>query len=230
MLLFFKDAIFGIFIPCNTETLMQKTFEELKELVKTISPYKVNEVAHFMENKLARLKNCYEESHKQSGDYFQNKLKDKIRYNPFKQFLAGEEVSINYGEKIIRAHLKNGLPRTNNKQAVELYSFYFGGYKELFNVFPVKFLRKMLDDDKAFLKDILSSRKGDLDEPVETQDNEASYKQLNIIPAIDLEESVLRMDVLEDIFSLFGKSRKVNITGISGIGKTFLGQTLFATL
>lgn len=205
---------------------MQKTFEELEELVKNISPDKVKEVAHFMENKLARLKNCYEESHKQSGDYFQNKLMDKLHYEPLKKYIRGEEGAKNvaYGKKAIQLHLKNGLPKTNIQQPIELYSFYFGAYKELFNVFPVKFLRKMLDDDKTFLKEILSSRKEDLEEPVEFQHNEAPPKQLNIIPFIEVGESVLRIDILEDIFNLLGKSRKVNITGISGIGKTFLAK------
>lgn len=50
-------------------------------------------------------------------------------------------------------------------------------------------------------------------------------KNLNSIPFIEIENYVPRLSILEEILNLFKqKNRKINITGISGIGKTFLAK------
>lgn len=50
-------------------------------------------------------------------------------------------------------------------------------------------------------------------------------KELNSIPFLEIENYVPRISILEEIFSLFEqKNKKINITGISGIGKTFLAK------
>lgn len=50
-------------------------------------------------------------------------------------------------------------------------------------------------------------------------------KELTQIPFLEIENYVPRIQILEEVFNLFlQKNKKVNITGISGIGKTFLAK------
>lgn len=50
-------------------------------------------------------------------------------------------------------------------------------------------------------------------------------KELNSIPFLEIENYVPRLTILEEILNLFKqKNRKINITGISGIGKTLLAK------
>ncbi len=50
-------------------------------------------------------------------------------------------------------------------------------------------------------------------------------KELNSIPFLEIENYVPRIHILEEIFNLFEqKKKKINITGISGLGKTFLAK------
>lgn len=50
-------------------------------------------------------------------------------------------------------------------------------------------------------------------------------KELNAIPKIETDRYVLRINILEKVFNLFQQGNKnINITGISGIGKTFLAK------
>lgn len=50
-------------------------------------------------------------------------------------------------------------------------------------------------------------------------------KDLNGIPSLEIENYIPRISLLEDIDSLFSqKNKKINITGISGLGKTLLAK------
>lgn len=50
-------------------------------------------------------------------------------------------------------------------------------------------------------------------------------KELNSIPFVEIDNYVPRISILEEVFNLFEqKNRKINITGITGIGKTFLAK------
>ncbi|MET3537664.1 P-loop NTPase [Chryseobacterium limigenitum] len=138
---------------------MQKSFEDIEKLVKGISSSDAGSVAHFMENKLDLLKLCYGKSDEDTRKIVRN----LIGYLPLKQFLVGTPSSKNvaYGVRAIRLHRKNGLPTENSQQAIDLYNFYFDGYKKLFNCFDEKILTKVLKEDEAFLNDVLSDKEGD---------------------------------------------------------------------
>ncbi len=50
-------------------------------------------------------------------------------------------------------------------------------------------------------------------------------KELNSVPVLEIENYIPRVSFLEEIFNLFEqKNKKINITGVSGIGKTFLAK------
>lgn len=50
-------------------------------------------------------------------------------------------------------------------------------------------------------------------------------RKLNSIPYVELENYILRVEILENISDLFKQGKKkINITGISGLGKTFLAK------
>lgn len=206
---------------------MQKSLEELNKLLLETPKTEARTIANFMENKLELLKICYVQSYDKTNNHFQNKIKKQIKYVPLRNYLDRGNVklsNISYGYKAIELHIENGMPPKYSKQAIELYSFYFGGYRELFRCFTKEFLRKIIKLDEDFINDVFASRTTYLDEPIDFQGNSESHKLLNIIPSIAVEESVLRIDILENLFKRFQNNKKVAISGISGIGKTFLAK------
>lgn len=146
---------------------MQKTLEEIKILLSETDPKEAGEIVRFLESKLTWLKICY----KNSDDHFKRGILDLIKYDQLKCFLTEKPYSnssgtkkmelddIVYDTKSIKNHItKEELPKT--KQSIDLYSFYFGGYRDLFNVFTIEFLTTTFKkDNETFLNDILSARK-----------------------------------------------------------------------
>ena len=82
---------------------------------------------------------------------------------------------------------------------------------------------------KEFLDDIFSQKNIDSEETALNQYIEPCQK-LNIIPSIEIKESILRIDILENLFNRFQNNKKVAISGISGIGKTFLANHFTASI
>ena len=143
---------------------MSKKIYELNKLISELPKEKSGEIASFIETKLELLKICYDKS---SDEHHKKELKFKIKYTPLKCFIAeskyrGKPVeigSIAYDEKTIRGHIENGLPKTHHRRGIEIYNFYFGGYKTLFQCLTKGFLEKTMKFDMLFLEDIFSESK-----------------------------------------------------------------------
>ncbi len=150
---------------------MSKKIDELNKLIYELPKERSGEIALFIESTLELLKICYEKS---MDKHHQKLLKNKIKYLPFRCFITestyrGKLVkidSIAYDEKTIRGHIENGLPKTNNQRGIEIYNFYFGGYKILFQSFTKEFLKKIIKLDALFLEDIYSESKSGVIEVV----------------------------------------------------------------
>jgi hypothetical protein len=211
---------------------MQKSIEELNELVRAIPKKEAKNIAIFLENKLGLLKSCYDKSEK----HFKVKILELIEFRQLRCFFTGEQFRDSSGSRVIELkdilysieriqdHIEDGLPISRQWKAIAFYSFYFGGYRAFFRCFTKEFLTKSIKLDEAFMKDVFTSTTTYLDKPKDFQDNNKSHKHLNIIPSIDVKESVLRVDILEDVYTLILKHKKVNINGLSGIGKTFIAK------
>lgn len=144
---------------------MQKSIEDIRNLLSKTDPKNAGEIVRFLESKLQWLKICY----KNSDDHFKRGVLDLINYEQLKCYLTEKPYSnsdktkkidlddIVYDTKSIKNHIKR-LPDT--KQSIDIYNFYFGGYRDLFNVFTIEFLTKTFKkDNETFLNDILSARK-----------------------------------------------------------------------
>lgn len=211
---------------------MQKSIEELNELVRAIPKKEAKNIAIFLENKLGLLKSCYDKSEK----HFKVKILELIEFRQLRCFFTGEQFRDSSGSRVIELkdilysieriqdHIEDGLPLSRQWKAIAFYSFYFGGYRAFFRCFTKEFLTKSIKLDEAFMKDVFTSTTTYLDKPKDFQDNNKSHKHLNIIPFIDEKESVFRMDIIDDVNTLFLKHKKVNINGLSGIGKTFIAK------
>ncbi|WP_439480621.1 hypothetical protein [Chryseobacterium aquaticum] len=150
---------------------MEKTLAELNKLVKDMPEDKIQSVADFMLYNLKLLKDCYEKSYDYKGykDHYQLALLKKIQYTPLKQYLTGAKSrgkekkidNLAYTAERIADHRKDGLPKLKNRQAIAIYSFYFGGYKELFRI-TRDFLKNTMKMEEAFVEMIYSSTEGDI--------------------------------------------------------------------
>ncbi len=146
---------------------MSKKIAELNKLISTLPKERSGEIALFIESTLDLLKTCYEKS----GDkHYQNLLKSKITYPPLKSFITGNSYrgksveidSIAYDKKTIEGHIEDGLPKHYNRRSIEIYNFYFGGYKILFQSFTKEFLKRKIGLDALFLEDIFSESKSEI--------------------------------------------------------------------
>jgi flagellar biosynthesis GTPase FlhF len=208
----------------------QEKLDKLNELI-TSTNESAKSIAKDMSNKLELLKVCYERSSSKQ----KNKVHELTNYSQLICYLTGKPFSnsyetkpielkhLVYTERSINKHIENGLPKNNNEQAIEIYSFYFGGYRAFFRCFTKEFLELRIKQKKEFLDDIFSQKNIDSEETALNQYIEPCQK-LNIIPSIEIKESILRIDILENLFNRFQNNKKVAISGISGIGKTFLAK------
>jgi tetratricopeptide (TPR) repeat protein len=209
----------------------QEKLDKLNELI-TSTKESARSIEKAIRDKLELLKVCYGKSSSRQ----RNKVHELINYTQLRCYLTGEPFSNSYETKptielkhivytarSINRHKESGLPDENNWQAIDIYSFYFGGYREFFRCFTKEFLELRIKQKKEFIEDVFSTKNIDSEETVLNQ-NIVPCQKLNIIPSIRTEESVLRIDILENLFNLFQNNKKVAITGISGIGKTFLAK------
>jgi len=104
--------------------------------------------------------------------------------------------------KTIEGHIDDGLPEQYNSRGIEIYNFYFGGYKKLFSCFSRKFLREVIEIEKSFLEDIFSQNNEDSELSNESIDK-GLRKGLNNVPDLEIENYVPRISILEEIFDLF---------------------------
>lgn len=208
----------------------KEKLDKLNELI-TNTKESAKSISKDMRDKLELLKVCYDRASSKQ----KNKVHELINYTQLRCYLAGEQFSNSYETKpielkhivytprSINRHKESGLPDENNWQAIDIYSFYFGGYRAFFRCFTKEFLELRIKQKKEFIEDVFSQKDIDSEETGLNQ-HIVSCQKLNIIPSIRTEKSVLRIDILENLFILFQNNKKVAITGISGIGKTFLAK------
>lgn len=146
----------------------QEKLDKLNELI-TSTNESAKSIAKDMSNKLELLKVCYERSSSKQ----KNKVHELTNYSQLICYLTGKPFSnsyetkpielkhLVYTERSINKHIENGLPKNNNEQAIEIYSFYFGGYRAFFRCFTKEFLELRIKQKKEFLDDIFSPKEGD---------------------------------------------------------------------
>lgn len=147
--------------------LAKKQQEELQYLNQSISKVSEKEAKMIVEsvkNKLGMLKACYDES----ADTTKEKIHELIRFPQLRCFLKNEKFSdtsgsrkiiledIVYSVRMVKNHIKGGLPNEREHRALEFYSFYFGRYRSFFKCFGRNFLEETIQLDKKFSEDIFS--------------------------------------------------------------------------
>ncbi|MCF2221010.1 ATP-binding protein [Chryseobacterium sp. PS-8] len=160
-----------------------------------------------------------ETQQKQKGEYVSSKQKQYSK--DFKEIFTGVE----YEEHVLDDIISELIPqkRTVNDfiNSIELIGTDYE--KRDFYSIALEFKSwkdfSLQDFDKKKEKKVAVKR-----QETERLEIDIIDKKLNIIPSIETETSVLRIDLLENIFNLFKKNKKLSITGISGIGKTFLAK------
>lgn len=210
----------------------QEKLDKLIQLLLEIPKSNVQSVADSIKNKMDLLKVCYDKSE----PHHKAKIHELITYTQLRCFLTGEKYTntrdskyiklkdVIYSVESIKRHIKEKkLPEESSWKAIDIYSFYFGDYRKFFRCFGKGFLEKKMELDKEFIEDVFSTKNIDFEETGLNQ-HIVPCQKLNIIPSIRTEESVLRIDILKNLFILFQNNKKVAITGISGIGKTFLAK------
>lgn len=151
--LFFKKSEKIIYlIILKFEVVMEKTYDELNTLVGNIPSDKIKDVQKFIENRLVLLKIFYDESKDTTA---RNDILGQISYEDLKSFLKSKELKseqifegaskISLHIKTISGNKKNGIPTEKNIRNIDLYNFYFGGYRKLFTCFTRKFLTSQLE-------------------------------------------------------------------------------------
>ncbi|MPS72484.1 MAG: hypothetical protein E2590_04955 [Chryseobacterium sp.] len=146
----------------------QEKLDKLNELI-TSTKESAKSVAKDIRDKLELLKVCYERSSSKQ----KNKVHELTNYSQLRCYLTGEPFSNSYETKpielehlvytprSIKSHIENGLPKNNNEQAVEIYSFYFGGYRAFFRCFTKEFLELRIKQKKEFIDDVYSQKEED---------------------------------------------------------------------
>ncbi|MBB4807060.1 hypothetical protein HNP38_002364 [Chryseobacterium defluvii] len=146
----------------------QEKLDKLNELI-TSTKESAKSIAKDMRDKLELLKVCYDRASSKQ----KNKVHELINYTQLRSYLAGEKFSnsyetklielehLVYTEKSINRHIENGLPKNNNEQAIEIYSFYFGGYRAFFRCFTKEFLELRIKQKKEFIEDVYSQKEND---------------------------------------------------------------------
>lgn len=214
------------------EELKRQKLDKLNSLLLEIPEHEAKSIAVFIENKMDLLKVCYDKSE----PHHKAKIHELITYTQLRCFLTGEKYTntrdskyiklkdVIYSVESIKRHIKEKkLPEESSWKAIDIYSFYFGDYRVFFRCFGKGFLDKKMELDKEFIEDVFSQKDIDSEETGLNQ-HIVPCQKLNIIPSIRTEKSVLRIDILENLFNVFQNNKKVAITGISGIGKTFLAK------
>ena len=146
----------------------QKKLDELNKRIKNTTE-STKSIAKDMRNKLELLKVCYERSSSKQ----KNKVHELTNYSqlicyltekPFSNSYETKPIELKhlvYTPKSINRHIENGLPKNNNEQAIEIYSFYFGGYRAFFRCFTKEFLELRIKQKKEFINDVFSPKEGD---------------------------------------------------------------------
>lgn len=150
------------------EELKQQKLDKLNRLLSEISEDKAKTIAISIKNKMGLLKACYDES----KPHHKEKIHELIEYTQLRCFLTGErysntrgskEIKLNhviYSVESIKGHIKKKeLPKESSWKAIDIYSFYFGSYRDFFRCFGKVFLKDEMQMDKEFLDDIFSPKK-----------------------------------------------------------------------
>lgn len=154
------------------EELKQQKLDKLNRLLSEIPEHEAKSVALSIKNKMDLLKVCYDKSE----PHHKAKIHELIEYTQLRCFLTGEEYSntrtrskeiklkdVIYSVESIKGHIKKKqLPKESSWKAIDIYSFYFGGYRAFFRRFGKVFLEKKMELDKDFIEDVFSTKERDL--------------------------------------------------------------------
>jgi hypothetical protein len=153
------------------EELKRQKLDKLIQLLLEIPKSNVQSVAVFIENKMRMLKACYDKSE----PHHKAKIHELITYTQLRCFLTGEKYTntrdskyielkdVIYSVESIKGHIKKKqLPKESSWKAIDIYSFYFGGYRAFFRCFGKVYLEKKMELDKDFIEDVFSTKERDL--------------------------------------------------------------------
>lgn len=160
--------------------------------------------------------------------------KKEIALN-FKELFCSKEFKgifkhdINYSEEYKMKCIKEceiNDPRTSKKFVIEKNYDLSEKSKDFYCVFSDKHGWNSWVKEFSPAKYIISVEHNNTDNSiVQRYEIRDLPKILNSVPVLEIENYIPRVTILEEISNLFEqKNKKVNITGISGIGKTFLAK------
>lgn len=160
--------------------------------------------------------------------------KKEIALN-FKELFCSKEFKgifkhdINYSEEYKMKCIKEceiNDPRTSKKFVLEKNYDLSDKSKDFYCVFIAKRGWNSWVEEFSPAKYIISVEHNNTDNSiVQRYEIRDLPKILNSVPVVEIENYIPRISILEEIFNLFEqKKKKINITGISGIGKTFLAK------
>lgn len=190
--------------------LHQKVLE-----VKAHHGHGYEEIRAFVNLEIKRLQELY----KKESDI--KSISDKYRSTSYKTFMvSGADKKASYFSELLKKCL---LEESNISNFIKSGSeFIQHSSKDFFAIYcGYEGYNDFIDKNKV------PRVEGKINNNLIIKGNEIGNlpKKLNNVPDLEIENYVSRISIVEEISNLFEqKNKKINITGISGIGKTFLAK------